>query len=144
LTKPALLFDASSLLILIKELRGGAPNLLLKGSTISLAYYEVGNALWRECFLLNRIDAEEASRLLKAIFTILRGMDVVSLEDEDSGNTILNLAGDLRITYYDAAYLVEAQRSNKILVTDDEKLIEATRSASVKALSSRAILEREL
>ena len=144
MTKPALLFDASSLLILIKELRGGAPNLLLKGSTISLAYYEVGNALWRECFLLNRIDAEEASRLLKAIFTILRGMDVVSLEDEDSGNTILNLAGDLRITYYDAAYLVEAQRSNKILVTDDEKLIEATRSASVKALSSRAILEREL
>ena len=144
MTEPTLLFDASSLLILIRELRGGAPSLLLKGSTIFLAYYEVGNALWRECFLLNRINQEEASRLLRVIFTILRRIDVVRLEDEDSGSAILNLAGELKITYYDAAYLVEAQRSNKILVTDDEKLIEATKSAGVKVLTSRAILEREL
>lgn len=137
MTKLALLFDASSLLTLIKELRGRAPDLLLEGSTISLAYYEVGNALWRECFLLQRIGPEEASQLLKAIFAILRAMDVTLLKDEELGNAILKLAGELKITYYDAAYITEAQRSNKILVTDDEKLIKAAESRGIKTLTSK-------
>ena len=49
------------------------------------------------------------------------------------------MAGKLNITYYDAAYLTGAQRSNKILVTDDEKLAEAAKGAGVKTLSSKAL-----
>ena len=39
---------------------------------------------------------------------------------EELGTAILNMAGGLNITYYDAAYLIEAQGLNKTLVTDDE------------------------
>jgi len=139
LIKPTLLFDASSLLVLIRGLRGRAPDLFSEGSTISLAYYEVGNALWRECFLLHRIDPKEASQLLRAIFAILGTMDVALLEDEEVGNAVLKMAGDLKITYYDAAYIAETQRSNKILVTDDEKLIKSAESVGVKTLTSKTI-----
>jgi predicted nucleic acid-binding protein len=110
---------------------------LLENSTISLAYYEAGNAVWRECFLLKRIFPEEAAKLLKSIFTILRAMDVVMLEDEELGAAILSLASRINITYYDAAYLFEAQRFNKILVTDDEKLAEAAENVGVKTLTSK-------
>jgi len=59
----------------------------------SLAYYEVGNAVWRECFLLKRIIPKEAAKLLKSIFAILKIMDVTMLEDEELGVAILNTAG---------------------------------------------------
>ena len=55
MTKSPMLFDASSILTIVRELQGDAPDKLADGTTISLAYYEVGNALWRECFLLKRI-----------------------------------------------------------------------------------------
>jgi len=52
---------------------------------------------------------------------------------------ILNVAGRLNITYYDAAYLIEAQRLNKTLVIDDEKLTKAAKSVGVKTLTSRTL-----
>lgn len=95
--KNSLLFDASSIFTLVRELRGKAPDLLLEGSTISLAYYEIGNALWRECFLLRRIIQKEAERLLKSMFIMLGAMDIASLEDEELGKATLNMAGKLDI-----------------------------------------------
>lgn len=66
-------------------------------------------------------------------------MDAVVLEDDELGTAILEMAGRLNITYYDAAYLIEAQRLNKTLVTDDEKLAKAAKSVSVKTLTSRTL-----
>ena len=117
--------------------------MLLESSTVSLAYYEVGNAVWRECFLLKRIIPKEATKLLKSIFAILQAMDVAVLEDEGLGTAILNMAGRLNITYYDAAYLIEAQRLNKTLVTDDEKLTKAAKSVGVKTMTSRTLRHQQ-
>lgn len=142
MTRRPLVFDASSILTLVKELRGKAPDLLLEGSTISLAYYEAGNAIWRECFLLERIIAKEASQLLRTIFKIIQMMNVVTLEDEDHGNAILEMAGKLNITYYDAAYLTETQKSEKTLVTDDEELAKAAQSLGLETLTSKAIRQQ--
>jgi len=70
-------------------------------------------------------------------------MDVAVLEDEELGTAILNMAGRLSVTYYDAAYLIEAQRLNKTLVTDDEKLTKAAKSAGVKTLTSRTLRHQQ-
>ena len=112
--------------------------MLWESSTVSLVYYEVGNVVWRECFLLKRIIPKEATKLLKSIFAMLQAMDVAVLEDEELGSAILNMAGRLNITYYDAAYLIEAQKL-KTLVTDAEKLTKAAKSVGVKTLTSRAL-----
>ena len=138
MTKSSLLFDASSIFAVVRELRGDAPDRLLEGSTIALAYYELGNTLWRESFLLKRISREEAETLLRAIYAILQAMEVASLEKEDEGNAVLDKACKFKITFYDSAYLVEAAKSKKTLVTDDKKLAEAAENAGVKTLTSRA------
>jgi predicted nucleic acid-binding protein len=140
LTKPSLLFDASSIFSIVRELRGKAPDTLLEGSTITLAHYELGNALWRECFLLKRLRQEEAEKLLRAMFAILHAMGVAGLEDEDKGNAILDKAGKLDITFYDSAYVTEALRSKKVLVTDDKKLAKAAENAGIKTLTSRSLV----
>lgn len=95
--------------------------------------------MWRECFLLKRIIPKEAAKLLKSIFAIHKAMDVAVLEDGELGTAILNMADRPSITYYDAAYLIEAQRLKKTLVTDDEKLTKAAKSAGVKTLTSRTL-----
>ena len=137
--KRSLLFDASSIFTLVRELRGKAPDTLVEGSTISLAYYELGNALWRECFLLKRINQKEAENSLRAMFGILEAMDVVLLENEDEGKAVLCNACEFGLTFYDSAYVVEAFKSKKILVTDDKKLAKAAEKAGVKTLTSKAL-----
>ena len=136
----SLLFDASSIFTLVRELRGDAPNKLLEGSTISLAYYELGNALWRECFLLKRISREEAEKLLRAMYAILQAMDVISLENDDEGSVVLEKACEHNITFYDSAYVAEAHKSKKVLVTDDKKLAKAAEKAGVQTLTSKALI----
>ncbi len=138
----ALVFDANSVILLVRELRGKASEILAEQSTVSLAYYETGNALWKECFLAKRMSREEGFRLLEAIFAVLRTMDVAWLEDNETGRAILDLAGMLGITFYDAAYLSEAKRSKKVLVTDDDKLSEAARNLGVKTTNSRSLCQR--
>ena len=139
--KRSLLFDASSILTLVRELRGDAPDKLLDGSTISLAYYELGNALWRECFLLKRISREEAESLVRTMYAILQSMDVAPLEKEDEGNAVLDIACRFNITFYDSAYLTEAKKSKKTLVTDDKKLAKAAENAGVKTLTSGTLTQ---
>jgi len=142
LSKQSFLFDASSVFALVRDLGGKAVDLFRGGSTISLIYYEVGNALWRECFLLNRIDSKEAANLLRCILPIIRTMDVLNLDDEVLGDTVLSLAGKLDITYYDAAYLAKAKNSGMVLVTEDEKLVEAAKDSGVKTLTCKTLRQQ--
>jgi predicted nucleic acid-binding protein len=135
MTKPELLFDASAIYRLIRELPDDASDKLIEGSTIYLAYYELGNALWREAFLLKRISKEEAERSLGFMYAILDRMHIVSL-DNNAGSAVLDTAYKFNLTFYDSAYLTEAKKSNKILVTDDKKLAKAAENFSVKTFSS--------
>jgi predicted nucleic acid-binding protein len=123
-------------LLLFRELDERALDVLLIGSTIPLVYYEIGNALWKECFLLKRIDVEKVARLLSSIFIIIRKMDLIRLEEEEHGTATLNVAGSLNITYYDASYLAAAREFRRTLVTDDEKLIVAAKKLGVRTVES--------
>lgn len=134
-----LLLDASCILTVVREFRGEAARILRRGSTLSLAYYEIGNAIWRECHLVRGITKDEAGKVLRSIFAVVRSMDVICLEDEELGVKILNSASELGITYYDAAYLTIAQKLNRTLVTDDEELIKAAKKTDVATLKSRSL-----
>lgn len=120
--KGARLYDASSIFEIIREHRGGAPDLLSGGSTIPLVYYEIGNAIWKLCTKPKRIESDEAKRLLETVFSIVQKMDIEGQEDAAVGVQILETAIERSLTYYDAAYLAEAKRSGRALVTDDDEL----------------------
>lgn len=135
-----LLFDSSVIYKLIRELPQDTIEKLVDGSTIYLAYYELGNALWRECFLLKRISIQEAKKSLDFMYSILERMQVSSLDNE-TGIQILDTAYKFNLTFYDTTYLIEAKKSDRILVTDDNKLAIVAKNLGIKILSSKTLLK---
>ncbi len=138
MTEPRLLFDANAIYRLIRECPEKAIDKLMKGTTISLAYYELGNALWREAHLLKRISIGEAEKSLNLMFEMLARMEVTGVDGEQ-GIEILQTAHNCNLTFYDSAYLVEAKKDSKILVTDDCKLAKAAETLGVETLSSNRL-----
>ncbi len=133
-----LLFDANAIYRLIRECPETAIDMLMEGTTISLAYYELGNALCREAHLLKRISIEEAEKSLSLMDAMLVRMKVVEVDGEQ-GIEILQTAHKCNLTFYDSAYLVEAKKASKILVTDDNKLAKAAEILGVETLSSNTL-----
>ncbi len=138
MTEQRLLFDANSIFRLIRECPEKAMDKLMEGATISLAYYELGNAFWREAHLLKRISIEEAEKSLNLMYSILVRMQVVEVYREQ-GIEILQTAHKCNLTFYDSAYLVAAKKASKILVTDDNKLAKAAEILGIETLSSNTL-----
>jgi predicted nucleic acid-binding protein len=141
MTKQHLLFDANAIYRLIREFPEAAPDILSEGSTSQLAYYELGNALWKESLLLKRISEAEAEKSLDFLYKILERMQVIAL-NSNAGSTVLETAFKLELTFYDSAYLTEANKTDRVLVTDDKKLAKAAENLGVKTLSSMAFMEK--
>ncbi|MGE5533713.1 MAG: type II toxin-antitoxin system VapC family toxin [Bacillota bacterium] len=132
------LFDANAIFRLFRECPEKAIDMLMEGTTISLAYYELGNALWREAHLLKRISIEEAEKSLILVYAMLMRMKIVEVDGEQ-GIEILHTASKCNLTFYDSAYLIAAKKTIKILVTDDNKLAKAAEPLGVKTLSSNTL-----
>ncbi len=113
------LFDASALLNLVRRLGEESLEPLRGNCILTLTVYEVGNALWRETSLLKRLKAGEAEEIMRAVTALTKFMEVIGPEDPAE---ILRASNEIRLTFYDAAYVVAALRENLTLVTDDEKL----------------------
>jgi len=113
------LFDSSAIVNLVKR---GYLKPLSKGVTLDLAIYECLSAVWKEYFLLGRLDEETARKLL----SVLRGVfDVITIASiRESEVEVFEFAVKEGLTVYDAAYLYYAIRNKSILVTDDKKLWE--------------------
>lgn len=135
-------FDASSILILTRELGEKAIDVINGNLTTSLTYYEVGNALWKECNLAKRLTVNEAIEVLKFIFSLLDLMEIAPITDEVLNIKTLSNATKLNITYYDAAYLTVAQETGKILVSDDKKLVTVSKNVGVKTLPSKTFADK--
>jgi len=95
---------------------------LLEGKTITLAVYEVGNAIWKQVSLRESITKEEGEFIFKSLVRTMNEMEIIILKDHEH---ILDLAIGEGITYYDASYIQAAIQSESRLVTDDKKLASA-------------------
>lgn len=133
--------DANAILNITRELKKDAVEVLENRSTVTLAPYEVGNAIWKECNLLDELDSEKASEILGFVGSMMEHMKVKSLRRAELLEEAFRTAIEKDITYYDSAYLVVADKSDEILVTDDGKLHSTATEAGVKAISSDEILE---
>ncbi len=130
-------FDASGILVTIRRMGDEAPRVLMNASTIPLAFYEVGNAIWKESRIHRRFDLPEAKRLMDNISALLRGMGEIKPPEEE----VLELAYEHRITFYDASYLAAARAFERTLVTDDRKIIKVGRKAGDKVTTVHDHLE---
>ena len=129
-----LLFDASSLLLLLK-LRKLKP---LNNNYIHwLTIYEVVNAVWKEAFLIGSINAEEARKIVDVLRDIIDVVNVLSPHSHE--HEILETAGKLGITAYDASYVALAKDNGLALVTEDAELRDKARKM-IKVTSISEIL----
>ncbi|MFB3887935.1 MAG: type II toxin-antitoxin system VapC family toxin [Candidatus Bathyarchaeia archaeon] len=74
------------------------------------------------------------------MYATLDAMNVVGVEGEEEGSTVLAKACEFNLSFYDCAYVWEALQSRKTLVTDDKKLAETAESMSVKTLTSETLI----
>jgi len=113
------LLDASALLNIVRRLGEKSLRILKENYILTLTIYEVGNALWRETKLLKKLTTDEAEEIMKAVIALTKFMQIIGSEDPVE---VLKMSNRIGVTFYDAAYVVEALRRNLTLVTDDKKL----------------------
>lgn len=73
--------DPNALLNITRELEGDGVDILENELTVTLTSHEVGNAVWKECNLLDELDPEKASEILDFVGTMMKHMEVVSLRE---------------------------------------------------------------
>ena len=110
-----MIVDASSIIRAVKE---GRMRRVAGESTIPLARFEVGNAIWKDVHLRGLYSAEDGARLLEVILGLVDLMDVV----EPDYALALRLAVERGMTFYDASYVAAAVQRGTKLVTEDAEL----------------------
>ena len=133
-------FDAGSILLLTRELGRSVVKIVENNLTADLAFYEIGNVLWKECRLLRRLESSEALKTLGFIRELMGIMKVLDVKIAGLGDDVLANAIKLRITYYDSVYLTLAKRFKAVLVTDDQELTRASGKLGVKTLVSEDLV----
>lgn len=126
------LFDSSAIINLCGEKR---IDKLFEGWTLNLAFYELGNAVWKQTYIHRAITPEEASKLLDTLTEVFINM---KKPEKENGLETLKIAVREGLTYYDAAYIQAAVENKLTLVTDDEMLYRVAKKF-VKTMKSNEL-----
>ena len=109
-------FDSSSIFEAILQ---GKIHILSEGVTIPIAYYELGNILWKSVRLHGDISEMEALKLWELIVKTLNLMQIIDIK---GGEEALKISIKLELPFYDSAYINLAKTKNIPLITEDGKL----------------------
>ena len=123
------LFDASALYALLKRFPSNLHRLLSEIGILDLMKYEIGNALWVEA---RRGRVSDWLRAAEAWSVVLRRIPELSIESLVSAE---ELAVQLQLTFYDAAYVSVAREKNLVLVTEDEEMHAKAQHIGVQTLT---------
>ncbi len=132
------LFDASALMNLIEQKGKDITHLITRQYTLDLAYYELGNATWKNIHR-KLIPTNEGKKIGRNIQTILRSLLIVPFDIEDD-EKILELAVQTDLTYYDASYLYTAIKHQLTFVTDDANILTSARKRNILCIQSHDLL----
>lgn len=99
---------------------------------IPLAFYEVGNTIWKEYYLHKKI---KDPITLSALFQ--KFMSKLKLLDSPPAEEVMKVAIEKELTFYDAAYVYSAASHGLILVSEDKELIKKANALSLKDFISK-------
>ena len=136
-----MILDSSVIALILLTEEGEALRHLEDNHTLDLAYYEIGNVIWKESALFGNVSPSEASALAGYAVRILNHMIVLSIDTPEKASETMNLALKKGLTYYDAAYLHLAE-GYQPLVTEDDQLRMKAVEVGVEAITVKQLLER--
>ncbi|MCD6529219.1 type II toxin-antitoxin system VapC family toxin [Candidatus Bathyarchaeota archaeon] len=134
--------DSSAIAIIFKRLKGEAVDVLEGNFTLDLAFYELGNMIWKECALKNLISLEEGINRAGQLAKVLEVVEAAKIRSSEDFKEVMRLATELRLTFYDTSYLQVAKKRNLPLVTGDRELRDKAREAGVKAMTVSELLKQ--
>ncbi len=129
------ILDSSAIAIIIKRFRENCIEILKDNITLDLARYELGNIIWKECILKELVSPIEAIIKAEQMIKILNIMKIESIKTDEDFKEAMELAINLKITFYDASYLQLAKSKRLILVTEDMKFFEKAKQAGIEAVN---------
>jgi len=138
------LLDSSAIILVLKRLRENAAKILYGKGTLNLAYYEIGNAIWKQYALEGLISLEEAVARASDVTQILEMMQIKEVKSSECYSKAMKIAMEQKITFYDASYLQVAKENGYTLITEDRKLLEKSRNINVKAITVNDFLSSPL
>ena len=71
------LFDASSIMNIIRHLKKDAAKVLRDNYVLDLTVYEVGNSIWKEAVLLKHLMESDALTMYKDMLKIFSHMNII-------------------------------------------------------------------
>ncbi len=110
--------DSSSIFKAIKQNKVDG---IAGAQTLELARYELGNALWKECTKRRSVTPQELVELAGVVKSALNLMEESTVRCSE--REVLDLARELKLTYYDASYVYCAASRGSILVTEDDEIL---------------------
>jgi len=111
-----MLFDSSAIINLCGERKLDR----FEGAyTLNLAFYEVGNAVWKQVHVYKTLTMEEGCTVLDSLTELVK---ILKKVEARRVSEVLRIAVEEDLTYYDASYLQASIENSLTLVTDDEKL----------------------
>ncbi|MCJ7423454.1 type II toxin-antitoxin system VapC family toxin [Candidatus Bathyarchaeota archaeon] len=125
-TKCKYLIDTSALYPLLIS---GVPFNAEECAVSSLTQYEIGNVLWRENQQKKLKDPARVAAIFSEALAPLNKLEI------DSLGSVLEVAIDRHLTFYDASYAYLAEREDLRLVTSDTDLLKKCKTAiSIKEI----------
>ena len=99
---------------------------------LKLAFYELGNAVWKQVNVHKTITIDEASIVFDLLIEIFRRLKKPETED---ALKILKIAVKESLTYYDASYIHTTMEKGLTLITDDKQLYKTSKKY-IKTITS--------
>ena len=82
---------------------------------------EVGNSIWKHCYLRKVISREEALKLYRALMRLFQTKAIIIESEEKYLNTAMQIGLDYGATLYDSLYLAQAQEYSELLTSDERQ-----------------------
>ncbi len=132
------LLDATAIVAILLS-PPSKPEGLNELSTLDLAFYEVGNAIWKAVRLGKSLDEGKEIKAIGILEELMENLRVIPFR-EIRASRIVEVGIKRGLTFYDSSYLVTALDRGMTLVTDDRKLSAASMEEGVKVIGSDRLL----
>ena len=130
------LFDTSAIIIIAKNHPDKAQSALEGEYLLDLTSYEVGNALWKINKLIDKTDKSLALETINQASSLIAQMEALKVDGEHLGS-VMEVAFESGLSFYDSSYLHVARSKGLTLVTEDTVLLRSTSKHGVPCLRIR-------